>query len=182
MNYEKSCGAVIYTVVNGKRLYLVEIMQKGHTSFCKGHVEENESEHQTAAREIREETGLEVKFVEGFRQTIEYSPYRDCSKTVVFFLACADSTRVMVQEDEVREIEWLPFEEALEELTFDSTRDVLKQAEHFLNEDYAKYEEFLHQRYVAEELAKAKQQAADPNTQWADHESVWETLYKQYDI
>ena len=29
-------------------------------------------------------------------------------------------------------------------------------------EDYAKYEEFLHQRYVAEALAKAKQQAADP--------------------
>ena len=37
-------------------------------------------------------------------------------------------------------------------------------------EDYAKYEEFLHQRYVAEELAKAKQQAADPNTQWQDHD------------
>ena len=30
-------------------------------------------------------------------------------------------------------------------------------------EDYAKYEEFMHQRYVAEELAKAKQQAADPD-------------------
>ena len=39
-------------------------------------------------------------------------------------------------------------------------------------EDYAKYEEFLHQR----------QQAADPDTQWADHESVWETLGKQYDV
>lgn len=49
-------------------------------------------------------------------------------------------------------------------------------------EDYAKYEEFLHQQYVAEELAKAKQQAADPDTQWADHESVWETLSKQYDV
>lgn len=35
-------------------------------------------------------------------------------------------------------------------------------------EDYAKYEEYLHQRYVAEELAKAKRQAADPNTQWQD--------------
>ena len=32
-------------------------------------------------------------------------------------------------------------------------------------EDYAVYEEFLHQRYVAEALAKAKQQAADPDTQ-----------------
>lgn len=133
MNYEKSCGAVIYTVVDGKRLYLIEIMRKGHASLCKGHVEGTESGHQTAAREIREETGLEVKFVEGFRQTIEYSPYRDCSKMVVFFLACADSTRVMVQEDEVREIEWLPFEEALKKLTFDSDRDVLKQAECFLN-------------------------------------------------
>ena len=51
-----------------------------------------------------------------------------------------------------------------------------------LFEDYAKYEEFMHQRYVAEELAKAKQQAADPDTQWADHESVWETLGKQYDV
>ena len=49
-------------------------------------------------------------------------------------------------------------------------------------EDYAKYEEFLHQRYVAEALAKAKQQAADPDTQWADHESVWETLGKQYAV
>ena len=39
-------------------------------------------------------------------------------------------------------------------------------------EDYAKYEE----------LAKAKQQAADPSTQWADHESVWETLHEQYDV
>ena len=182
MNYEKSCGAVIYTVVNEKRLYLVEIMQKGHTSFCKGHVEENESEHQTAAREIREETGLEVKFVEGFRQTVEYSPDTDCLKTVVFFLADADSTNVTIQEEEVREIEWLPYEEALTKLTFDSLREVLQQAENFLNEDYAKYEELLHQRYVAEELAKAKQQAADPNTQWTEHESVWETLYKQYDI
>ena len=157
MNYEKSCGAVIYTVVNGKRLYLVEIMQKGHTSFCKGHVEKNESEHQTAAREIREETGLEVKFVEGFRQTVEYSPDTDCLKTVVFFLADADSTNVTIQEEEVREIEWLPYEEALTKLTFDSLREVLQQAENFLNEDYAKYEELLHQRYVAEELAKAKQ-------------------------
>ena len=47
-------------------------------------------------------------------------------------------------------------------------------------EDYAKYEEFLHQRYVAEELAKAKQQAADPNTQWQDHDSVWGMLNKEY--
>ena len=133
MKYEKSCGAVIYTVQNGTRFYLVEQMQKGHVSLCKGHVEQDESEHETAIREIREETGLEVEFVEGFRKTIAYSPSTGCMKTVVFFLACAEHTSVRVQEEEVREIKWLTFEDAVKALTFDSTREILRLADAFLN-------------------------------------------------
>ena len=49
-------------------------------------------------------------------------------------------------------------------------------------DDYAEYEKFLHHRYISEKLEEAKKQAADPNTQWADHDSVWETLYEQYDL
>ena len=133
MIYEKSCGAVIYAERNAARLYLVEWMQKGHRSLCKGHVEGDESEHQTAAREILEETGLSVTFVDGFRRTIAYSPYDDCRKTVVFFLARAESTCVRPQEEEVRAIQWLPLEEAMAALTFDSDRETLQEAEHFLN-------------------------------------------------
>ena len=87
MIYEKSCGAVIFTEADGVRLYLIELMKKGHCSICKGHVEKNETEHQTAEREILEETGLSVKFINGFRESIEYSPYEGCIKTVIFFLA-----------------------------------------------------------------------------------------------
>ena len=119
MQYEKSCGAVIYTVQNGTRFYLVEQMQKGHVSLCKGHVEKDETELQTAEREIREETGLDVEFVEGFRKTIAYSPRMDCMKTVVLFLAYAEHTDARAQEEEVRAIQWLPFENAVEALTFD---------------------------------------------------------------
>ena len=75
MIYEKSCGAVIYTESDGTRFYLVEHMQKGHCSICKGHVEGDETEHQTAEREILEETGMSVTFVDGFRETIAYIPY-----------------------------------------------------------------------------------------------------------
>lgn len=135
MKQEKSCGAVIYTVQNGTRLYLVEQMQKGHVSLCKGHIERDETELQTAEREIREETGLEVEFVEGFRKTITYSPSTNCMKTVVFFLAYAEHTSVRAQEEEVRKIQWLPFEDAVEALTFDSTREILRQAEAFLDGD-----------------------------------------------
>ena len=129
---EKSCGAVIYTIRGGRRLYLIELMQKGHRSICKGHVEKNETEHQTAAREIMEETGLTVAFIDGFRETIEYSPYQGCMKTVVFFLARAQGGDVTAQEEEVREIEWLPYREALAALTFDSDRQTVQKAEAFL--------------------------------------------------
>ena len=132
IDFEKSCGAVIYTELNGMRLYLIEQMQKGHRSICKGHLEKDESEHQTAAREILEETGLTVKFVEGFREIIEYSPYENSLKTVVFFLAYTDSMNVVSQEEEIKEIYWLSFDEAMTALTFDSDRATLQKAEQFL--------------------------------------------------
>ena len=100
-------------------------------SYCKDHIEKDESEHQTATREILEETGLTVKFVEGFREIIEYSPYENCLKTVVFFLAYRDSMNVVSQE-EIKEIYWLSFDEAMTALTFDSDRATLKKAEQFL--------------------------------------------------
>lgn len=49
-------------------------------------------------------------------------------------------------------------------------------------EDYAQYEEFLHFRYVQEELRKAKQQAADPDTQWSSHEEVWAKIRGTYGV
>ena len=132
MIYEKSCGAIIYTEKDGKRYYLVEQMLQGHHSFCKGHVERDETEHQTAAREIMEETGLSVEFVDGFRECIEYSPYKGCSKTVVFFLARAKGTDVIAQKEEVKDIIWLVFENAMTTLTFNSDRETLQKAEDFL--------------------------------------------------
>ncbi len=129
---EKSCGAVVFTERDGERLYLIEHMQKGHTSICKGHVENEETEHETAFREILEETGLSVSFIDGFRRTIQYSPYEDCVKDVVFFLARAGSTTVTAQEEEVASIEWLPFDRAVAALTHLSDRETLTAAEDFL--------------------------------------------------
>lgn len=49
-------------------------------------------------------------------------------------------------------------------------------------EDYAQYEEYLHRRYVAEELAKAKAQAADPATERKSHQEVWGMLNEKYEL
>ena len=130
---EKSCGAVIFFPVGNERLYLVEQMRKGHFSMCKGHVEGAETEHETAAREILEETALTVRFLDGFRKTEEYSPREGCGKEVVFFLAQAESTRVKPQPEEVRDIFWLPLDLALRQLSFEGDREILRRADAFLN-------------------------------------------------
>lgn len=80
---EKSCGAVVYTTKNGEIEYLLVQMMGGHYSFPKGHVESGESEEQTALREIKEETDLDVSLDTAFRQSVVYSPYVGCEKEVV---------------------------------------------------------------------------------------------------
>ncbi len=128
MRGEKSCGAVIFARQGRETLWLVEYMRRGHVSLCKGHVEAGESEHDTARREIAEETALSVEFLEGFRERTEYSPAQDCMKEVIFFLARALSMDAVPQPEEVARIAWLPFDQAIAALTYASDRRVLTAA------------------------------------------------------
>ena len=67
MKFEKSCGVIVYRR-NQEHIDLLLVKNRygGHWSFPKGHVEGNETEVQTALREVREETGLEVEVGEPF--------------------------------------------------------------------------------------------------------------------
>lgn len=132
MIQEKSCGAVIFRREAGARRYLVLKSTLGHTTLCKGHVEGDETEHQTARREIGEETGLTVAFLEGFREVITYPPKPGHRKDVVFFLAEAAAGTAVCQPEEVLEIRFLPYGEARGALTYDSDKEVLDRAEEFL--------------------------------------------------
>ncbi len=133
MKYEKSCGAVVWKTENGRRLYLAEHMIQGHTSLPKGHVEANETEAETALREIREETGLAAALDTGFRHVISYSPAPGVMKDVVFFTAEVTGGEMKNQEEEVSALAWMTYEDALEAMTFDTDRETLEQAEAYLN-------------------------------------------------
>lgn len=132
MKQEKSCGAVIFHEENTERHYLVLKSTQGHTTLCKGHVEGEETEHQTAGREILEETGLGVEFIPGFRTVITYSPFPGCVKDVVFFLARAAGGAIACQPEEVADARFLPLGQALDALTHASDREVLQKAHAFL--------------------------------------------------
>ena len=106
MKREKSCGVLVLRQQEDE-LYVVLLRHRfgGHWSFPKGHVEAGESERQTALREVREETGLTgIKLMDGFRESVEYSPKPGVKKQVVYFLGTTEQEKLIRQEEEISEI------------------------------------------------------------------------------
>lgn len=121
---EKSCGCII--IENGKVLLVQQT--KGHWGFPKGHVEEGETEIQTAAREVKEETNLDVEIDESKRFADEYLTDKGTVKEVVFFIAKKVGGNEEMQEEEIKAIGWFTLEEALDVITYENTKNVLKKA------------------------------------------------------
>ena len=131
---EKSCGAGPWKMTARGRRYLMVRHVGGHWGFPKGHVEDGETESDTAKREIWEETGLEVELDTGFRQVVTYSPKRGVIKDVVFFVATPVGGKEKPQEAEVTSIAWFSFRTAREMATYASDEEILLAAEKYLNE------------------------------------------------
>ena len=129
MKKEKSCGAVVYKYQNNQLLFLLIKSKKGHHfSFPKGHVENDETEVETALREIKEETNLDVIIDTRFREITTYSPCPGVLKDVIFFIAMAKTNDVVVQEAEVESAMWVELNEAIDIVTFECDRQILKKA------------------------------------------------------
>lgn len=136
MQFEKSCGAVVFTRKNGNIYYVVIRQTNGDFGFPKGHMEPGEDEQSTALREIREEVGLHTSIVEGFRFDISYPfPNRPgVTKQVVYFLAEFSEQSLDIQPEEVSAAYLLPYKDALQMLTFAETKNILTEADCFLHQ------------------------------------------------
>ena len=131
---ERSCGAVVYTGDGENRRYLVIRMNLGHCGLPKGHIEKYETEEETAIREVKEETGVEITLVEGFRKSVEYSLSARTRKESVYFLGRFDGDDVKIQEAEVSSYRLCPYEEARRLITYENDRVILDEAEKLISE------------------------------------------------
>ena len=131
---EKSCGALVYRFEGDKLMTLLLRHRKGgHWSFPKGHVENDETEHQTALRETKEETGLDVELQDNFRHTVEYYPKQDIKKQVVYFLGYSESEYFVRQEEEISELKWVLWDDALSMVTFKNDKNLLTMAKEYIS-------------------------------------------------
>jgi len=144
MPVERSAGAVIFKRKNGKIFYLLlhypgvsHRSKKDYWDFPKGHIEKGEKEIETVKREVFEETGLKnIKILDGFKETIKYFfkwEGKTILKFVTFYLAETKEKEVKISFEHTG-YEWLPFEKAVERLSFKNAKEILKKAHQFLKQ------------------------------------------------
>ncbi len=131
--YERSCGAVVYRIINGGvRYLLIKNRRSSNWSFPKGHVENGETHEETAKREVLEEAGIHIKIFPGFVSKSQYTIQNRIQKTVQIFVATTNDEQTKIQPEEIEDYIWLPFESAYNCLKFDNDKSILKEAHEFL--------------------------------------------------
>lgn len=143
-NQETSVGAFLYKKESNKIFFLLIFSKRnGEWGFPKGHIDVNESELETAIREIKEETGItDIEFEKDFRcidsykikGTLETTKNRIIDKNVIYYLARTNSNFVGCVDDEISEGKWLNFEQAVSCLKYDNQKKLLEKAYMFIKE------------------------------------------------
>ena len=128
---EFSAGGVAVRRFRG-RDFLAAVRVKHGTVLAlpKGHIDGRESAAEAAAREVREEAGVESELVEKLGD-VRYWYSRDgqrVMKVVSFFLFRYRSGSVRNHDHEVDSAEWVPLEDAPSKLSYKGEREMAEAA------------------------------------------------------
>jgi 8-oxo-dGTP pyrophosphatase MutT (NUDIX family) len=133
---ERSAGVLVYRGKPEAPHFL--LLDYGrHWDYAKGHVEAGEDDLTAAKRELEEETGItDIEIDDGFQHEMTYF-FRHkkkglVRKTVVFFLGRTESKKIQLSDEHVA-AEFLPYEKALERVTYPNAKAALKAAKAFLD-------------------------------------------------
>lgn len=104
----------------------------------KGLIDAGEAPEETAAREVREETGMrgELEAPLGYIKYVYYDPRRDMRlfKLVHFFLFRYVGGDPEDHDSEVEGVIWVPLEEASRKLSYKGERETVEKASALLRE------------------------------------------------
>lgn len=107
------------------------------TGLPKGHLDGAETPEEAARREVAEETGVDAELIEELGDvSYQYERRgRRIDKVVRFYLFEYRSGDLEDHDHEIEEARWLPFEQALEEMTYAGERAIVQRVMSRLAQD-----------------------------------------------
>jgi len=122
-------GGIVFRQREGKIFYLIVRAKPNpsHWVVPKGHIEAGESPEAAALREIWEETGVQAKIIASLG-TLDFSYHDKHIITIIYLMEYTGESAPL----EKREINWGLYEETVNLLTFNDTREKLAMARKLL--------------------------------------------------
>ncbi|MGN0614274.1 MAG: NUDIX domain-containing protein [Porcipelethomonas sp.] len=127
--YEKTCGSIVYKLENGVRYYLLIENHTGHIGFPKGHVEYGETEEETAAREVLEETGLAIHIDSGTRQEYTYKNKDGIIKNCIYYCSEFKDDVIKLQPGEIMRCWLVQYNDAFRLLNYPYDKIIFAKAD-----------------------------------------------------
>lgn len=146
MEVEKSVAIIVFRKEDDFKFLLLWKKNSGvykeAWEFPKGNVDKNETEMQTAIREMKEETGLQEKDVQfyDFHDKVSYFYRRETQelvrKEVSFVMAKTLKSDIQISEEHDA-YRWAGYLEGFDLLTSKNNKEVLRKAHDFLKKKFA---------------------------------------------
>lgn len=131
---EETGGGIIYRKIKGSIEILLIRDAKGRWTIPKGHVEQGERKHETALREIEEETGLKHLSIKDWLGKTKFNYRRGDSlilmTTHVYLIeAHTETTKLRAGDSEgITAVKWFPVKEALDLIEYENMSRLLLMA------------------------------------------------------
>lgn len=132
----KAGGGVVFRLINHSPEVLL-IHRRGVWDLPKGKLDPGETIEHCAAREVAEETGVGFPMILGdLGETIHY--YKEMGQqiekhTFWYAMVTAVEQAVPQEEEQIKQVEWVPLEEALENVGYENLKEVLQRFQQWLN-------------------------------------------------
>ena len=122
MSRTHKAGAIILSRNDSSKILLIHSGKTNDWQFPKGHVEPGETDLQAMHREIKEETGLDVRVLR-ILPVFEYKNKIDGDIVLQMYWVRSEGDAALQKEFENDELVWVSYGEAKEKLTYDDLKE-----------------------------------------------------------
>lgn len=129
---------VIPVSKNKNKIKILLVESKGGSwGLPKGHKRFSESDLQTALRELKEETGIsKIEILDNVVLENNYKTHQQkfflktyFDKTVKFYIGFTNDKKYKIPKKEIKDIEWLSFQQAIKRATYPNTKKLIIDAQ-----------------------------------------------------